>query len=149
MALKFCLRVCLWMKPTEDRVIKRSQEIQIYNLSSRNWHLQSYLGTCLFQNLSKPVLVAFWREKNISALSACLGLAALARTCMSLPHKRKHFIVWFSSILTLVTGSGRNWQILRYHCILKMISTHLNAVKYFPLKNVTRNILGPATNEPW
>ena len=64
-------------------MIQRSRETRVHNLWSRNWHLQSYLGTCRFQNSSKPVLVAFWWEKNVSALGACLGLVALVRTCMS------------------------------------------------------------------
>ena len=29
--------------------------------------IQSYLSTCRFQNLSNPVLVTFWWEKNVSS----------------------------------------------------------------------------------
>ena len=40
------------------------------------------LGTHQLQNSSKPVLVAFEQEKNVSAVGACLGRIALARTCV-------------------------------------------------------------------
>ena len=60
----------------------------------------SHLGTRQLQNLSKPILVTLWQEENASALGACSGLVALARTCMShdTSHKRKRFIVWCSGV---------------------------------------------------
>ena len=45
-------------------------------------YIQSYLATHQLQNWSDPELIAFW-QKNVSAVSACSGLIALARTFMS------------------------------------------------------------------
>ena len=57
--------------------------MQIKNCWSVDNEMQLYLGTHGLQNSSNPVLVAFWWEKNVSALGTCLGLIALGRTCMT------------------------------------------------------------------
>lgn len=50
--------------------------------------VQSHFGTPQLQNSSIPALVTFRWEKNVSALCACSGLSALARTC------RRHNDTW-------------------------------------------------------
>ena len=56
----------------------------------------------------------FDEKKNVSALGACLGLFALARTCMnhdaSLKEKRlQHLLLaWYLSVSVLVTNSRMN-----------------------------------------
>ena len=60
---------------------------------TKNSRCYSHISVLAGLNLSNPELIAFSREKIVSALCACSGLIALTRACMSHtpPLKRKCF----------------------------------------------------------
>ena len=73
-------------------------------------------------NSSNPILIAFWQEKHVSALSARSGLVTLARTYMSddaTPQEQK--------LHHLVLGTHRSWHSSR---VLEQLMTSAKVPPY-------------------
>ena len=91
----------------------------VYNVLLPIFPVQSNVSTHWLQNLSNPMLVVFWLEKNVSALGASSPLVPLSHmkqrsTCQSQGGSRA---VQYLLVSVLIMSSRTNeWWVLRYHC---------------------------------